>query len=120
MITDGEKCHYLAVKKLCALLRGVTSKHNGDLYCLNRFHSCSTKDKLKSIIMYVKIMIIFMQSLLGKMSTCNDNPEKPLTSKINKHAPSGYSLFPHCSFDLTKNRLIVIEVKTVSKGFVRI
>ena len=54
------------------------------------------------------------------MSTCNDNPEKPLTSKINKHAPSGYSLFPHCSFDLTKDRLIVIEVKTVSKGFVRI
>ena len=60
MITDGEKCHYLAVKKLCALLRGVTSKHNGDFYCLNCFHSCSTKDQLKSIIIYVKIMIIFM------------------------------------------------------------
>ena len=27
--------HYIAVTKLSALLRGVTSKHNGDFYCLN-------------------------------------------------------------------------------------
>ena len=30
MITDGEKWHYLAVKKLSALLRVITSNHNGD------------------------------------------------------------------------------------------
>ena len=47
MITDGKKWHYLAVKKLSALLRGITSKHVGDFYCLNCFHSYSTKDKLK-------------------------------------------------------------------------
>ena len=46
MITDGEKWHYLAVKKLSALLKGITSKHKGDFYCLNCFHSCSTKEKL--------------------------------------------------------------------------
>ena len=46
MITDGEKWHYLAAKKLSALLKGVTSKHDGDFYCLNYFHSYSTKDKL--------------------------------------------------------------------------
>ena len=34
MITDGEKWHYLAVKKLCGLFRGKTSKNNGDFYCL--------------------------------------------------------------------------------------
>ena len=30
MITDGKKWHYLAVKKSSALLRGITSKHDGD------------------------------------------------------------------------------------------
>ena len=30
-----------------ALLRGIISKHVGDLYCLNCFYSHSTKDKLK-------------------------------------------------------------------------
>ena len=30
MITNGEKWHYLTVKRLPALLRGVTSNHNGD------------------------------------------------------------------------------------------
>ena len=27
--------NYLAVKKLSTLLRGITSKHLGDFYCLN-------------------------------------------------------------------------------------
>ena len=30
MITDGKKWHYLAVKSLSALFRGITSKHVGD------------------------------------------------------------------------------------------
>ena len=38
MITDGKKWHYLAVKCLLALLRGITSNHNGDFYCLSCFH----------------------------------------------------------------------------------
>ena len=42
IITDGKKWHYLAVKSLLALFRGITSNHNGDFYCLNCFHSYST------------------------------------------------------------------------------
>ena len=34
MITDGKKRHYLAIKKLSALFRGITSKHDGDYICL--------------------------------------------------------------------------------------
>ena len=34
-------------KKLAALLRKVTSKHVGDFYSLNCFHSYSTEKKLK-------------------------------------------------------------------------
>ena len=51
MITDGEKWHYLAVKSLSALLRGITgSNNNGDFYCLN----------LKCTKMSVETMIIAM------------------------------------------------------------
>ena len=39
------------------------------------------------------------------MNTCHNNPEKSSKTKINKHRPSGYSLFTRCSFDPTKNRL---------------
>ena len=40
MITDcSHKWHYLAVKGMSALLRGISSTHDGDHYCLNCFHS---------------------------------------------------------------------------------
>ena len=46
MITDGTgNWHYLAVKSISGLLRGVTSNHNGDYYCLNCFHSYTTEKK---------------------------------------------------------------------------
>ena len=35
MIPNEEGKHYLTVKKLSALLRGITPKHHGDFYCLN-------------------------------------------------------------------------------------
>ena len=37
--------NYLAAESLSALLWGITSNHNGDLYCLNCFHSYSTQKK---------------------------------------------------------------------------
>ena len=47
MITDNEKWHYLAVKSISKLLRGITSNHVGDFYFLNCFHSYTTEKKLK-------------------------------------------------------------------------
>ena len=53
--------HYLAVKKLSALLREVTSKNNGDFYCLNSLHSFRTKKaNLNCIKKYVNIKIFVM------------------------------------------------------------
>ena len=46
-----------------------------------------------------------VESLLEKISNCHNNPQKSSTTKANKYTPSGYSLFTHCSFDLTKNKL---------------
>ena len=53
----------------------------------------------------MKVPFIIYESLLGKMSTYLNNPQKSSTTKINEHIPSGYSLFTHCSFDKTKNKL---------------
>ena len=49
MVSNWEKqWHYLAVKKLSALLRGITSKSDGGFYCLNCLHSFRTKNKPES------------------------------------------------------------------------
>ena len=46
MITDNKNnWHYLAVKSISGLLRGLTSNHNEDFYYLNCFHSYRTKKK---------------------------------------------------------------------------
>ena len=147
MVTDGEIWHYLAAKKLSTLFRGITSKHDGDLYCLNCFHSFGTKYKHKKhknvyknhdycyvempkednkILKYnhgeksMKVPFIIyadLEFLLEKMNTCHNNPKKSSTAKINKHAPSGYTLFMHCSFDTTKNKLDYYRGKDCMEKF---
>ena len=148
MITDAEKWHYLALKSRCSfdgendcpvtslskLLRGITSNHNLDFYCLNCFHSYHTDNKLKkhekvcnkhdycypempneynNTLEYnhgeksfkVPFIIYFdLESLLPKMRSCQNNPEKSYTERKAKHEPSGYLWSLICSFNATKNR----------------
>ena len=142
-----KKWDYIVVKKLSAILRGITSKHNGDFYCLNCFHSFGTKNKLKKHrnvcedhdYCYVKMpkgdnkilkynhgensmkvpFIIYadLEYLLEKMNTCYNNPKKSSPTKMNKHTPSGYSLFTDCTFDVTKNQLDYYRGKNCMKNF---
>ena len=58
MISGGEKWHYLAVKKMSALFRGITGNNHGDFYCLNCFRLYTTENKLESHKKYARIMII--------------------------------------------------------------
>ena len=44
MISDGQKWHYLVLENLSGLLRGITSNHKEDFYCLN--FSILTEQKL--------------------------------------------------------------------------
>ena len=118
-----------------ALLREKTGNNHANFYCLNCFRAYATKNKLEShkklcenhdyccvemsnedikILKYnhgeksMKTPFIIyagLESLLEKMTTCYDSPEKSSTTKINKHASSGYSLFTYYSFDETKNKL---------------
>ena len=39
--------HSLPVKQILTLLRGITSKHYSDFYCLNPLHFFRTKNKLE-------------------------------------------------------------------------
>ena len=45
MISDREGWNYLAIKKLPALVTGITSKHHSEFYCLNNLHSLATGKK---------------------------------------------------------------------------
>ena len=58
-----------------------------------------------------------LECLLEKMSTCINNPNESSTTKINKHTPSGYSIFTHCSFDKSKNKLNYYRGKDCMKSF---
>ena len=48
MIPNGNGINYLAVKKLSALLRGITSKYHGNFCCKDYHYSFAIKNKLKS------------------------------------------------------------------------
>ena len=147
MITDGKKWHCLAVKSLFALLRGLTSKHDGDFYCLNCFRSYTTKNRLKKhrnvcenhgycykempekdnkILKYNHggksmrapfVICADLECLPEKMSTCHNDPEKSSATKINKHISSGYSLFPCSSFDTIENKLDYYRGEDCMKKF---
>ena len=131
-ITDNKKFYYLFVKKLSALLKGITSKHVGDSYCLNCLCSFRRKNVLKKHVNLCKdhdycyvempdkdnnilkynssekymrvpfIMYVDLVCLLKNISTCRNDPNKSSTIKINKHIPCGYLLLTYCSFDNTK------------------
>ena len=111
---------------MSALLRGITSNHNGDFYCLNCFHSYSTEKRLEKherecsdhddcdvempkednkILEYKHVekslkgpfmVPADLESLLEKIHLCQNNPEKSYTEKKAKHTPSGYSWITCC------------------------
>ena len=131
MITDGE----------------IASNHQGNFYCLNCFRSYRTRNKFEvhkkicenhdycniemptkdnNIIKYnqgeksIKLPFVVyadLECLLEKMSTCQNNPNELSTTEINKHIPSGYLIFTHCSFDQTKNKLNYYRSKDCMKKF---
>ena len=135
MITDGTtNWHCLALKNISWLLRGITSNHNGDFYCLNCLHSYRTKSILKNHEKICKIhdfcnlkmpdvdnntlknkpgkkslknaFIIYadLECLLLKTNTCNINPIKSYTKAKALNKPSGYSLLTSCSFDKSESK----------------
>ena len=147
MISNDENWHYLAVKSLSRLLRGISSSHDEDYYCLNCFHSYRTENKLNvhknvcenrnyckieipsndnNFIKYnegeksVKLPFVIYADLgciLKKISTCYNNPDLSSTTKISQHIPSGYSIFTNCTFDKSYNKLSCYRGEDCMKRF---
>ena len=141
MITYGEKWHYLTIKNLSALLRGITSNNHGDVYSLNCLHSYRKKEKLKKHekvfnnhdYCYVKMpneyerilkynhgekslkvpFVIYadLECLLEKIDSCQNDPEKSSTEKKAEHTPLGYSWITCCLFDESKKRMELLQRK---------
>ena len=131
---------------MSALFRRIKSKHNEEFYCLNCFYLFRTENKPKKqynvcknhdycyvetlkedkkILKYnhgekpMKVSFVIyvaLEPLLEKTNTCHNNPRKPSTIKINKHALSGYLLFTHCSFGTTRNKLDYYRGKSCMKN----
>ena len=147
MIPNREEWHYFAVTKLSAFLRGITSKHYGDFYCLNCFHSLRAKNKLQShkrscenkdfcsIIMpsesnkilesnqYQKsdkapfIIYADLGCIIEKIDGCKSNPENSSTIKVIEHIPSGFSMSTIFSFRSIENKYDVFRGKSYMKTF---
>ena len=148
MILNGEKLwHYLAVKKLSALLRERTSKHRSDFCCLNCFLSFATENKLQVhkkvsenkdfcyIIMPSKDTKILefnqyqksdkapfinyadLECITEKTDRFKNNPENLSTPKVSDHTPSGFSISTISSFRNRENKYHVYRGKDCVKRF---
>ena len=137
----GRQWHYLAVKKLSALLIGITSKHYGIFYCLNYFHIFATETKLKShkrvcknkyfcnIIMpseftqisefnhYQKsdkaLFIIYadLECKIANIDGFKNSPGNSSTTKVSNHIASGFSMSTISSFRKIENKHDVYKGK---------
>ena len=147
MISNGKKWHHLAVKKLSTLLRGITSKHHGDFYCLNCFHSFATEKKLQShkracenedfcnvnmpsedtkileFNQYQKsdkapfIIYADLQFIIEKIDGSKNNPENSSTTKVSEHIPSGFLMSTISSFRSIENKHDAYRGKDCMKKF---
>ena len=118
MIPNGEGCeamskgqrrwHYLAIKKLSVLFRAITSKSNGDFYCLNCLNclnkleshknACKNKDlcnvimpsedtKILEFNQYQKsdkspfIIYADLECIIEKIDACKNNPENSFSRR---------------------------------------
>ena len=109
------------MKKISALLRGITLKNNGDFYCLSCLYSVRTKNKLEShkkvsenkdfsgVIIPSKDSKIWEFNQYQKPDKApfiiyadlqffdledgyKNNPEKSFTTKVGKRIPCCYSI----------------------------
>ena len=68
-------------------------------------------------VMTLSVIYADLESILEKISGCENYPEKSSTIKVNKHIASGYSFFSHCLFDKTKNKLDYYRSNNCMKNF---
>ena len=128
-------------------MSGITSKHHGDFYCLNCFHTFPTENKIQlhqrvyenkdfcNFIMpsedtkilefnqYQKsdkapfIIYADLECTREKVDGCKNNPENSSTSKVSEHIPSGFSMSTISSFRSIENNHDIYRGKHRMKKF---
>ena len=126
--------HYLGVKKLSPLSRGIMSEHHSEFHCLNCLHFfatenkrkyhkilCETKDFCNVVMSYenAKILefnqnqkfdkatfIIYgdLECLTEKIDGCKNKLNNSSISKVGEHVPSGFSMSTISSFKNIENK----------------
>ena len=128
-------------------MRGVTSKHDGDFYCLDCLHSFKAKNKLEShkkvcenkdfgntvmscddinileLNQFQKsdkppfIIYADLGSLIEEINQCKNNPAKSSTTKVGEYSPPGFSMSTISSFKDIENKHDVYRGKDCMKTF---
>ena len=147
MILNGKGWHYITLKKLSVLLRGITCKHHGNFYFLNCLHSFRTEYKLKlpkkvcenkyfyTIVISSEetkilefnqyqnsdkvsfLIYLYRECLIEKIDGYKNNPENSATIKLGKHIPSDFSVSTISSFKSIENELDVYRSKDCIEKF---
>ena len=130
MITDNQNnWHYITIKNMKRLIRGVTSNHHGDFFCRNCMHSYRTENALKKHERlctnhdYCKIIMpkpnknilkfksnekslhmphaIYadLEVILKKIQSYQSNPENSYSENKNVHAACSYALHMIRTYD---------------------
>ena len=79
----------MAVKKLLALLIGITSKYESEFYCLNCLYSFGTNKKVKRKQKWSAIYYLCKSWIFDR---CKGNPENSSTMNVGEYVPSGFSI----------------------------
>ena len=129
------------IKKLSALVRGITSKN---IIVWIFFILLEQKNKLESHKSVCESKDVIMPSedttilelnqyqksdkapfniyadhecIIEKIEGCKNNPEKSSTTKVSKHIPSGFSMFPISAFRSIENEHDVYRGRDCMKTF---
>ena len=119
IVQDNMKTHYTAIKRISALLRGITSNNHGDHYCRNCLNSFRTKEVYKIHVeackdhdyCHVKIpkekekwlsyvegsktirapFVIYADTecILEPIVGCDGDPNSAFTREVNRHVGCG-------------------------------
>ena len=119
-------------RKLSAILTGISSEHEGDLYCLNCRYSFRTKSKLELFEkvsknkIFCNILMSFedteilqfkqhqksdkvpfflhVKCLIEKIDGCKNNPENSSTTKASEHISSDALMSTTWAFKSLENK----------------
>ena len=147
LISENDKWHYTSIKSLSRLLTSRNTKHKCKQYfcnnCLQGFMLELIRDQLYSycidnemvrVEMPRKGLIVefydgqnqfkvpFMmyadfESILMPIQDANPNPNKPYTTKVNQHIPSGYCVYSKFAYGEVEAPLKLYRGEDCAKKF---